>query len=57
MRISEWPVDTEERAEHARGMPAQSVGRAWVTLCLALALHVTDEALTGFLDVYIPLPE
>jgi hypothetical protein len=27
---------------------------AWVGLCAALALHVTDEALTGFLDVYNP---
>lgn len=25
---------------------------AWVCLALALALHVTDEALTGFLPVY-----
>ena len=25
------------------------LGRAWVALCLALVLHVTDEALTGFL--------
>jgi hypothetical protein len=29
-------------------------GRAWLSLCLALALHVTDEALTGFLSVYNP---
>ena len=28
--------------------------RAWVLLCLALALHVTDEASTGFLSVYNP---
>jgi len=27
-------------------------GIAWVCLALALALHVTDEALTGFLPVY-----
>ena len=27
---------------------------AWVLLCAALALHVTDEALTGFLSVYNP---
>jgi hypothetical protein len=27
---------------------------AWTTLCLALALHVADEALTGFLSVYNP---
>ncbi len=28
--------------------------RAWILLCLALAVHVTDEALTGFLSVYNP---
>jgi hypothetical protein len=27
---------------------------AWVLLCLSLAVHVTDEALTGFLSVYNP---
>jgi len=31
-----------------------SFGSGWVFLCLALAAHVTDEALTGFLDVYNP---
>jgi uncharacterized protein with HXXEE motif len=30
-------------------------GRAWVFLTLSLALHVADEALTGFLDVYNPI--
>ncbi len=30
------------------------LGIAWVMLCLALAVHVTDEALTGFLAVYNP---
>jgi hypothetical protein len=29
-------------------------GLAWVLLCLALCAHVTDEALTGFLEVYNP---
>jgi len=33
---------------------ATRLGRAWVILCAALALHVLDEALTGFLDVYNP---
>jgi hypothetical protein len=28
------------------------VAGAWICLALALALHVTDEALTGFLPVY-----
>lgn len=27
---------------------------AWVLLCLALALHIADEALTGFLSAYNP---
>jgi len=31
------------------------LGRAWLTLTLALAAHVADEALTGFLDVYNPI--
>ena len=30
------------------------LGISWVLLCLALGLHVTDEALTGFLSVYNP---
>jgi hypothetical protein len=29
-------------------------GWAWVALCLALAVHVADEALTDFLFVYNP---
>jgi zinc transporter ZupT len=29
-------------------------GWAWVALCLALAIHVADEALTDFLSVYNP---
>jgi len=32
-------------------------GPAWVTLCFALAAHVTDEALTDFLSVYNPAVE
>ena len=31
--------------------------RAWIGLALALALHVTDEALTGFLPVYNSIVE
>lgn len=33
---------------------ASRLGWAWVLLCLAVAAHVTDEALTGFLSVYNP---
>ena len=32
----------------------RQLGHAWVLLCLGLLLHVTDEALTGFLSVYNP---
>jgi len=32
--------------------PTRRWGRAWVFLALALALHVLDEALTGFLPLY-----
>jgi hypothetical protein len=35
--------------------PAVRHMRAWLLLVLVLALHVADEALTGFLDVYNPL--
>jgi hypothetical protein len=34
--------------------PDPRLGRAWILLCLALAAHVTDEALNGFLSVYNP---
>ena len=33
---------------------AHKLGLAWVLLALSLAIHVTDEALTGFLAVYNP---
>lgn len=33
---------------------ASRYGWAWVALCGAIALHVTDEATTGFLAVYNP---
>ena len=32
----------------------RKLGLAWIALCLALTLHITDEALTGFLSVYNP---
>lgn len=37
--------------QHARSC---QFGRAWLALTAALALHVIDEALTGFLSVYNP---
>jgi hypothetical protein len=33
---------------------ARRLGFAWIAMCLALAVHVADEALTGFLSVYNP---
>ena len=32
----------------------RSLAHAWILLCLALGLHVFDEATTGFLGVYNP---
>jgi len=32
--------------------PIKKWGIAWVSLALAIALHVTDEALSGFLPLY-----
>jgi hypothetical protein len=34
--------------------PHVKLGLAWVGLAIAIGLHVTDEALTGFLSVYNP---
>lgn len=34
--------------------PGSRVLPAWIALCLALALHVADEAANGFLSVYNP---
>ena len=31
-----------------------TLGPAWLALCIALAIHVVDEALTDFLSVYNP---
>lgn len=33
---------------------ARHLAKAWIILCLALAVHVVDEALTDFLSVYNP---
>ena len=34
---------------------ATRFGFAWILLCVALALHVADEAMTDFLSVYNPV--
>ena len=36
---------------------ARRFGVAWLGLCLALAVHVIDEASTGFLAIYNPTVE
>jgi hypothetical protein len=38
----------------ARTSGFSKLGMAWILLCLALAAHLTDEASTGFLNVYNP---
>lgn len=38
----------------ARDPATFKLGIAWIALCLALALHVCDEASTDFLSVYNP---
>jgi len=40
--------------EDRRHRAAIKFGRSWVAFALALAIHVTDEALTDFLAVYNP---
>jgi len=35
-------------------LPASGFGSAWFGLCVAFALHIVDEAGTGFLAVYNP---
>lgn len=39
---------------HAPSRSTFRLGVAWLLMCAALALHVADEALTGFLAVYNP---
>jgi hypothetical protein len=39
----------------AHAASARTHTRAWLFLVVALAVHVVDEALTGFLDFYNPL--
>jgi len=43
-----------EAARSAKAEAVHRLGVAWVMLALALAAHVADEALTGFLSVYNP---
>ena len=54
--ISRWKSDELQSLASLAGMTAsnRAFGWSWLGLCAALALHVLDEALTGFLDVYNP---
>jgi uncharacterized protein with HXXEE motif len=53
-----WPeVRLNATANRTDGGSARRFGAAWVGLCAALAVHVADEASTGFLDVYNPSVE
>jgi hypothetical protein len=38
----------------ASNIESSRAGVAWLAFCAALALHISDEALTGFLSVYNP---
>src|SRR5580704_9434713 len=38
----------------APALSASGFGGAWLALCVAFALHILDEAATGFLAVYNP---
>ena len=39
---------------HDSGKQDRKLAHAWILLCFALALHVFDEATTGFLRIYNP---
>jgi hypothetical protein len=51
-------IHVQSAASKTRGpiepQALRQLGWAWVLLCAGLALHITDEALTGFLSVYNP---
>jgi hypothetical protein len=40
--------------KEAAALSAPGFGSAWFALCVAFALHIVDEASTGFLAVYNP---
>jgi hypothetical protein len=46
-------IGTNSKPEQERRW-FRGLGIAWVAFSIALALHVTDEALTGFLSIYNP---
>jgi hypothetical protein len=48
----QWNVTMPDEAPNHRAL-----AYAWIALCLALGLHVFDEATTGFLNIYNPTVE
>ena len=52
-----WSTTQQSRTHHLAVMDKArffNFGWGWIALTMALALHVTDEALTNFLAVYNP---
>ena len=47
-------LNSKTQLSNAKVLDISKHGVAWVALCLALAVHVIDEALTDFLSVYNP---
>jgi hypothetical protein len=52
----EGNMNASSTSDAATGLsrPAPNIGPAWALLAVALAVHVGDEAATGFLSVYNP---
>lgn len=50
----EGAVNTASALATAHNPQFSRLGYAWIGLWLALAVHVLDEALTGFLSIYNP---
>lgn len=55
---SALPIENDRERRPLRQAPpalsASGFGSAWFALCVAFALHIFDEATTGFLAVYNP---
>lgn len=54
LRIADTATRRHGDAAIMTAVGGTKFGIAWIALCLALALHIADEALTGFLSVYNP---
>jgi hypothetical protein len=55
--IVRWVIENSVTGDLMREAPALSApgfGTAWFALCVAFALHIVDEASTGFLAMYNP---